>query len=185
MVGSIDPRCETIRGTHWPVKVAGLFGTRVAENHLGQRSTNRTNRPDIWMQAIRSDLENSCGTGAVHIWVPDRVRLRSLVRDDVELSLGAAIQFSNSRHAFTIPRREAPGLCVDGRPRKEEGAGKTGCALHPRSRVQYRAFKKRTRAYRFSGDTPAFPAQWFDGLFRARPGDQDVLVTVAGGCPPA
>src|SRR3979490_1969437 len=55
MVGSIDPRCETIRGTHWPVKVAGVFGTRVAENHLGQRSTNRSNRPDIWMQAIRSD----------------------------------------------------------------------------------------------------------------------------------
>src|ERR1700674_5918354 len=55
MVGSIDPRCEKIRGTHWPVEVAGVFGTRVAENHLGQRSTNRTNRPDIWMQAIRSD----------------------------------------------------------------------------------------------------------------------------------
>src|SRR5258708_10640687 len=55
MVGSIDPRCETTRGTHWPIKVAGVFGSRVAENHLGQRSTNRTNRPDIWMQAIRSD----------------------------------------------------------------------------------------------------------------------------------
>jgi len=38
MAGSIDPRCEKIRGTHWPVEVAGLFGTRVAENHLGQRS---------------------------------------------------------------------------------------------------------------------------------------------------
>ena len=59
MVGSIDPRCETTRGTHWPVKVAGVFGTRVAENHLGQRSTNRTNRPDIWMQAIRSDREKA------------------------------------------------------------------------------------------------------------------------------
>src|ERR1700682_329327 len=55
MEGSIDTRCEKIRGTHWPVEVAGVFGTRVAENHLGQRSTNRTNRPDIWMQAIRSD----------------------------------------------------------------------------------------------------------------------------------
>src|SRR5712672_327996 len=32
---------------------------------------DRINRPDIWMQAIRSDLQkNSCGTGAVHIWVP-------------------------------------------------------------------------------------------------------------------
>src|SRR5258705_13104194 len=39
MVGSIDPRCETLRGTHWPVKVGVMFGTRVAENHLGQRST--------------------------------------------------------------------------------------------------------------------------------------------------
>src|SRR2546422_7679936 len=38
VAGSIDPRCETVRGTHWPVKVAGVFGTRVAENHLGQRS---------------------------------------------------------------------------------------------------------------------------------------------------
>ena len=55
MEGSIDPSCETIRGTHWPVKVAGVFGTRVAENHLGQRPNNRTSRPDIWMQAIRSD----------------------------------------------------------------------------------------------------------------------------------
>src|SRR3984893_10192418 len=34
MVGSIDPRCETGRGTHWPVKVAGVFGARVAETIL-------------------------------------------------------------------------------------------------------------------------------------------------------
>jgi hypothetical protein len=27
--------------------------------------------------------------------------------------------------------------------------------------------KKRTRAYRFSGGNPAFPAQWFYGLLRA------------------
>ena len=31
--------------------------------------------------------------------------------------------------------------------------------------------KKRTRAYRFSGGSPAFPAQWFYGLFRALPGE--------------
>jgi len=42
----------------------------------------------------------------------------------------------------------------------EEGAGKAGCALHPRSRVQS-CTKKRTRAYRSSGGIPAFPAQWF------------------------
>jgi hypothetical protein len=36
----------------------------------------------------------------------------------------------------------------------------------------------RTRAYRFSGNTPAFPAQWFYGLFRALPGDR-LVDTVA------
>src|SRR5438552_2685088 len=34
MVGSIDPRCEIVRGTHWPNKVAWLFGARVAETIL-------------------------------------------------------------------------------------------------------------------------------------------------------
>src|SRR3981189_2260177 len=91
MVGSIDPRCETIRGTHWPVKVAGVFGTRVAENHLGQRSTNRSNRPDIWMQAIRSDQKNSCGTGAVHIWVPARA---SLGRDDAMIGGAPEVSYA-------------------------------------------------------------------------------------------
>src|ERR1700755_1819185 len=52
-----------------------------------------------------------------------------------------------------------------------EGAGKTGCARHPRSRVQ-RQRERRTRAYRFRGSSPAFPAQWFYGLFRALPGDR-------------
>jgi hypothetical protein len=57
-------------------------------------------------------------------------------------------------------------------PQKREGAGKTGCALHPRSRVPMHMQKKRTRAYRFSGSSPAFPAQWFYALFRALPGDR-------------
>ena len=52
-----------------------------------------------------------------------------------------------------------------------KGAGKTGCTLHPRSRVQF-AQTKRTRAYRFSGNTPAFPAQWLYGLLRALPGER-------------
>src|SRR5580704_17222119 len=56
-----------------------------------------------------------------------------------------------------------PGFASSSRPHRTEGAGKAGCALHPRSRVQDWV-KKRTRAYRFSGGSPAFPAQWFYGL---------------------
>src|SRR5205807_873257 len=49
---------------------------------------------------------------------------------------------------------------------ERKGAGKTGCALHPRSRVQT-VQRARTRAYRSSGEHPAFPAQWLYGLYRA------------------
>src|SRR5947207_14082312 len=35
--------------------------------------------------------------------------------------------------------------------------------------------KVRTRAYRSSGEHPAFPAQWLDGLCRALPGDEFLL----------
>ena len=41
--------------------------------------------------------------------------------------------------------------------------------------------RKCTRAYRFSGGTPAFPAQWLYGLLRALPGDEFLFVTVASG----
>jgi hypothetical protein len=70
---------------------------------------------------------------------------------------------ATSRQPSAISRRDAPGSCLDIVPRKQEGAGKAGCALHPRSRVQMET-RKRTRAYRFSGGNPAFPAQWFYGL---------------------
>ena len=39
----------------------------------------------------------------------------------------------------------------------------------------------RTRAYRYRRNTPAFPAQWLYGLYRALPGRAGLVVTVAGG----
>src|ERR1700731_533348 len=82
MAGSIDPRWETVRGTHWPVTVAGVFGTRVAENHLGQRSPTASTGRTYGCKRSDQTSKNSCGTGAVHIWVPisidkiDKVRGR-------------------------------------------------------------------------------------------------------------
>jgi len=40
----------------------------------------------------------------------------------------------------------------------------------------------RTRAYRFSGGSPAFPAQWFYGLFRALLGDRAFLPPSSAWC---
>src|SRR6267142_6652993 len=52
-----------------------------------------------------------------------------------------------------------------------EGAGKTGCLLHPRSRVRFAQTKRHT-SIQGSGSTPAFPAQWLYGLLRALPGER-------------
>jgi hypothetical protein len=53
-------------------------------------------------------------------------------------------------HSDTDPRSRGtmrPRFVSNSRPRKSEGAGNAGCALHPRSRVQC-AQGVRTRAYR-------------------------------------
>jgi hypothetical protein len=44
--------------------------------------------------------------------------------------------------------------------------------------------RKRTRAYRFSGEHPTFPAQWFYGLLRDLPGETSSLATVASQITP-
>ena len=67
---------------------------------------------------------------------------------------------------------------------QSEGAGKTGCALHPRSRVRIVLSRLHT-SIQGSGEHPAFPAQWLYGLWRALPGRAVLVVTVAGGIPPA
>ena len=54
---------------------------------------------------------------------------------------------------------------------KSEGAGKTGCLLHPRSRVRFAQTKMHT-SIQGSGSIPAFPAQWLYGLLRALPGER-------------
>src|SRR5438876_8590387 len=61
MVGSIDPRCETLRGTHWPVKVAGVmgwtapYGIECARMRLLQ---SQTREPSV-NQIIRIGMDTS------------------------------------------------------------------------------------------------------------------------------
>src|SRR6202166_5343458 len=71
-----------------------------------------------------------------------------------------------------------PEFCVIVAPLREQRAqGKPdarctrglACNLHKR---------KRTRAYRFSGEHPAFPAQWFYGLLRALLGEPGSFATI-------
>jgi hypothetical protein len=84
-----------------------------------------------------------------------------------------------TRCESAISRPDAPEVCQKFPYPRSEGAGNTGCALHPRSRVQ-KCTKKRTRAYRFSGGNPAFPAQWFTA-YTCSPRRPGFFATVAGG----
>jgi len=81
---------------------------------------------------------------------------------------------TRSGRAFALPRREAPGLCVDRRPRKQRGAGKTGCALHPRSRVQS-AQKETHTSIQVQRRQSGLPCAVVYGLLRALPGDRAFL----------
>ena len=65
-------------------------------------------------------------------------------------------------------------------PLRKRAQGRPG-ARCTRGLVCNCAQRTRTRAYRSSGEHPAFPAQWFDGVLRALPGVRIPLATVIRG----
>src|SRR6188474_344231 len=95
---------------------------------------------------------------------------------------GFPVQLSNSQSRSRGALR--PGFDRSVAPRKKEGAGNAGCALHPRSRVPKVAQLAHT-SIQGSGNTPTSPAQWLYGLLRALPGERIRLVTVDCGKLPA
>ena len=97
--------------------------------------------------------------------VPDRRSLRSLVRDDVGREYTSAF----SRHGF------ARGLQIPlSSPSNQRAQGKPGADC-TRGLVCQTHSNRRTRAYRFSRNSPAFPTQWLYGLLRALPGERACL----------
>src|SRR3989441_6452274 len=83
------------------------------------------------------------------------------------------LRFARNDVDIVSPSRDVirPRLASSFGPLRLEGAGKTGCLLHPRSRVRFAQTKLHT-SIQGSGNTPAFPAQWLYGLLRALPGER-------------
>jgi len=104
--------------------------------------------------------------------------LRCARNDGVEAHWGAFNSHFNCRHTSTFPRHVLPELCSSHPLQNREGAGKTGRRLAPMGPVR-QACAKCTGRTRDSRDIPAFPAQWVDGLWRALPGDEFVVASVA------
>src|SRR3984893_15431423 len=71
-----NPRCPTVFHYRCRVRSSGRG------NHLSQRSrATASNRPDIWLQAIRSKpCAASCKQRAVHIWAPAFAGVADLIR---------------------------------------------------------------------------------------------------------
>ena len=79
---------------------------------------------------------------------------------------------ANAEYSFAISLRDPHEFCyqlpalsekrAQGRPGARCTRG-LACNVHK---------EVRTRAYRFSGNTPAFPAQWLYGLLRDLPGER-------------
>ena len=80
------------------------------------------------------------------------------------------------QHSFAFSRHGLPEVLTERSPlspkQREQGMPGARCT---RGLVCKMHKEKRTRAYRFSGGSPAFPAQWLYGLCRDLPGDEFVL----------
>jgi hypothetical protein len=73
---------------------------------------------------------------------------------------------------FAISRHDLPEVCIFIRPPKIRGRREDRVRAAPAVSCAVAHMKTRTRAYRFSGSIPAFPAQWLYGLLRALPGER-------------
>jgi hypothetical protein len=94
----------------------------------------------------------------------------------------AATRLLRMRFDTDMRPRSRGMICPRLDPESPPGRGSRECRMHAAPAVSCAMGRwKRTRAYRFSGGNPAFPAQWLYGLLRALPGDEFLFVTVTSG----
>ena len=72
---------------------------------------------------------------------------------------------TNLEYDFAFSRRVAPGVLLETLPSKYRGRREDRVRAAPAVSRAMCIKKMRTRAYRFGGNTPAFPAQWLYGLY--------------------
>ena len=96
---------------------------------------------------------------------------------------GAASLFSNGsstrRHAIALSRRAPPEFCSSLHALQTKGAGKAGCRLAPAVRCARCSAEGAAQQHTGDAEHTAFPAQWLDGLYRALPGAEFLLASLA------
>jgi hypothetical protein len=116
-----------------------------------------------WVGCGRSTVIPRCAI--VHL----RARLLARARNPLHIHTAArwipgsryARSGMTAGYASAISRRVSPEACHQNSfTLQSEGAGKAGCALHPRSRVQNCRGRRHT-SIQVKRRHPTFPAQWF------------------------
>jgi hypothetical protein len=150
------------------------YGISLLRNDLSASSLRKQGPIATAVSLVKIASSIALYRGHNAVWIPDR---RSLAltcpgRRGNEFSDSIVIQRENVRpHSRGAMRPSFASIfALD----KKRAQGKPG-ARCTRGPVCNCYWQKRTRAYRFSGGNPAFPAQWFYGLFRALPGDRALL----------
>jgi len=87
-------------------------------------------------------------------------------------------------YAFAFSRHDAPELCFDFHPQETRGRRESRMRAAPAVSRAKADRKKRTRAYRFSGGNPAFPAQWFTAYSALSPVSRALLPPSLRGSSP-
>src|SRR6202790_5479506 len=105
------------------------------------------------------------------------IKQKSAAQGNIEETSGCLADATNWGITKDVPPRSRGAMrpsLARVHPRKREGAGNAGCALHPRSRVQDAQGNAHT-SIQVQRRHPASPARWLYGLCRALPGDEFVL----------
>ena len=132
-----------------------------------------------WLDEMRGEMMR-------RPWLSSSAKAGDPVRRGLSVLSSAPLEYwvARSSRAMTLNMswrsRDAlrPSFARNFPPSNTEGAGKTGCALHPRSRVRF-ALSRLHTSIQGSGEHPTFPAQWLYGLCRDLPGDEFLVDSVA------
>jgi hypothetical protein len=175
MVGSIDPRCETSRGTHRPNPGRVVDWSSRRGNHLGQRSkpTAPTGRT---YGCKRSDQTNKPLVPRGPSTYGSRIALA-----DVRLS-GTTVEFADSffKQPKAFPRRDFARVAPSRVPLSDRGRRESRAPTAPVAPCAKTA-KECTRFIQVQPGHPGFPRAMVLRLIRALPGEAPFLAPVAGG----
>ncbi len=100
--------------------------------------------------------------------------------DGEKLLLGHRLHiFKQPTRLRILAARFARALRFSSHPSEERAQGRPGAGWHPQSPRAKSIARAMHRGDTGQPRRPAFPAQWFDGLCRALPGDEFLLASVA------